>query len=242
MLTTDELKETLKITSATQDAALTKIRDRAVSELNRLTGRQLSYAVITEYYEGEGCDWLKLKNWPAYLPSAIEIYNKSGDYEWASIFDGNDTLADNAAVITETGDLLLKNGYYFPYGARVKVVYPAGYVYGDAWVTGHNYIAGDYSVYNSRLYKCKENHAAGAAFADDLAAAKWELASEVTAPGALNKAALYLGLRMYYESPEGKDFFMKDTETKSGQNTSEIIKVKDINIDKIVDSFRRVNI
>lgn len=243
MITLNQFKQFLKIdlSSTSQDAVLNDYKNRAAGELNNLTNRTLSYAVVTEYYTGDGSNKIRLRNWPAYTPTAIEVLDVSNDYVFNSIFEGDDNCSNSLTLLTETGELYLKKGYIFSFGYKIKIVYPAGYVAGDDWITAADYIAGDYAVNNSRLYKCLITHTSGT-FADDLTALKWELASELAAPGELSKAHLYLSARMYYESPEGKDYFMKDTETKSRLDMNEITKIKDIDIKQITSSYRRINV
>jgi hypothetical protein len=188
---------------------------------------------------GNGNETVFLQNYPVHTIISVEVYNKNGDYTYSSLFD--DTAANSTVINSEIGELILTKGYTFTSGQKIKITYTAGYVSGDEWVTNREYIVNDYIRYNNRVYKCMISHTSGI-FTDDLNAGKWELAEETLAPEDIQNAVLYLAAKLYYESPAGKNYFMKHTDTRTKPDITETINLKEIDLDEIAHAHRNINI
>jgi len=243
MITLNQLKQFLKIdlAAASQDTLLADFRSRAISEFNTMCNRSFEYGTCIEDIIGNGNDSVYLPNYPVHSITAIEVYNKNGDYTYVTLFDGSDTAANSTVINSEIGELIVTKGYAFTSDQKIKVTYTAGYVSGDDWITNHGYVSNDYVRFNNRVYKCKTSHTSGT-FTDDLNAGKWELALETLAPEDIQNAVLYLAAKFYYESPAGKNYFMKQTDTRTKPDVTETTNLKEIDLAEIANAHRNINI
>ncbi|HEY3251259.1 MAG TPA: carbohydrate-binding protein [Ignavibacteria bacterium] len=233
MLTLIQIKSFLSISQSesSKDNLLKGFIADAVSELNSLCNRRLDWSEQTEILSGSGGTTLVLENYPVSKVSSIEILKGT----WENLFTPPDTFDTSAILLREIGIIKLLKSYLFPKGeSNIRVSYGAGYKGADDWAPNVNYAIGDYSRYNDAIYKCITAHTSGTTFDSS----KWEPDSAKAVPESLAKALKHLAAKQFYESPAGKNLFMKSSESISSKQTD----FKDIDISAIVHSFRSTNV
>lgn len=241
MITKTELKRFLKITGTTNDTLLQECIDKATAELESKCNRKFAYAVFTEYYSNlAGVD--AYLNFPISSVTSIKEFNIESDYTFSDIFQGDYTTTNGDGILIINDRVRLLQGYTFNYGVEYEIVYAAGYVSGDDWVTSTAYLIGDYAVTNNRLYKCLIAHTSGT-FATDLAALKWELSTSSLLPEDLKKAMVYLASWYYFQSPAGKGFFGMSNENVGSQAAeSRTFAYPEKEINDLVERYKILNI
>ena len=127
LITLDDLKTYLKITSSTLDDFLTDAIEKAGAQLDVVTNRRLLYQTDEEIYFGNGLDRIFTKNFPVAYVNEVTVYNKNGDYEYIDLFDTPDTVSDSLLVQKHGKRLLLKKGYIFPKDMFIQIDYTWGY-------------------------------------------------------------------------------------------------------------------
>lgn len=234
MITLTQLKSFLSISlsETSKDALLEGFINDATSELNSLCSRKLDYMSHTEIINGTGGITLVLNNYPVSEVEKIEILN--GDV-WENLFVSPDTFSNSAILLKEVGIIKLLKSYTFPKGERnISVNYSAGYKWADEWKAGTAYEIDDSVRYNNSIYKCIEAHTSGIVFDDT----KWVLDPAKAVPELLRKAVKYLAVKQFYESPAGKNLFMKTSESFGDKQTV----YENINIDQVIHIYRNTNV
>lgn len=235
MLTLKKLKQFLNIpdSKTEKDEILLLCINSAIDEANNITNRILNYAGHNEIRDGFSNDIMYLENYPIEKVSGMEELVGS---EWVDILS---IIDDTTLYINcDEGYVRLLGGLVFTQGKRnIRIKYTAGFVSGDPWQPAHVYNAGDYAVYNWKLYKCKTSHTSGT----DFEIVYWELATERQCPKDLEKAITYIAADHYLKSLAGESRFNVSSET-IGSSSSESRTYKDIDVTKILNSYRNINI
>lgn len=234
MITLNQIKFFLAINpnEASKDTLLEGFIADSVSELNALTRRMLDFRQHVEISDGIGGITITLDNYPVSEVTLIEVLNGNN---WVNIFNPPDNITDSAIVIKEYGFVKLLKSYLFPKGERnVRVTYKAGYKGADKWRAGVSYAVKDMARYNDSIYKCITAHTSGAEFDES----KWDLDPAKAVPESLANAVLKLTAKQFYESPAGKNIFMKSSESITQKQTD----YKDIDISAVVNNYRNTNI
>jgi hypothetical protein len=235
MLTLNKLKQFLNIpeSKTEKDEILLTCISNAVDEANNITNRILNFAGHIEIKDGYANDIMYLENYPVEKIEELQELVNGGWTDILSIIDDT-TLFINS----DEGYIRLLGGVVFTEGKQnIRVKYNAGFVSGDDWIPQHIYNADDYAVYNGKLFKCKTSHTSG----EEFEIIYWELATEIQCPKALEKAITYLAADQYLKSLAGESRFNISAETISG-SSSEARSYKDIDISKILNSYRNINI
>lgn len=122
-----DLKTYLKITGSELDDFLTDAIEKVSETLNTVTNRRLEYSQEQEYYIGSGLEYIFTKNFPVAAVQSVKVFNKNGDYTYASLFDPPDTVEDSLLIQKHGERLLLKKGYVFPKDRFIELNYTWGY-------------------------------------------------------------------------------------------------------------------
>ncbi len=234
MITLTQIKQFLNISpdESSKDDLLNNFISNAVNEMNSLCSRILEFSSLTEIISGNGGITLVLENYPAVSIDRIDVLL---DDTWSNLFNLPDTFSDSAILLKEVGIIKLLKSYTFPKGERnIRVSYTSGYKCADDWKPGVSYPVGVLVKYNGSIYKCIEEHSSEEVFDDT----KWELDPAKPVPVDLSKAVMYLAAKQFYESPAGKNMFMKSSESYGDKQTS----YNDIDISHIVHTHRNTNV
>ena len=134
LVTLAELKEYLAysgedsfISDESNDDQLTLLINAAALYCNSFTGVELLQREQTEYYNGDGGDYLYVNNYPITESPAIDLrIDPDRDFE-----ETDRVEADDMAIEYEIGKITLLEDV-FPSGAKtIKIVYTAGYAAGS---------------------------------------------------------------------------------------------------------------
>jgi len=234
MITLNQLKSflSISITETSKDFLLTGFIKTAASEINTLCSRIFDHNVYTEIYSGAGGTALVLNNYPVTSVNKAEIYDGES---WTDLFNPPDSFSSCALLLKEIGIIKLLRSYTFPKGEQnIRVVYNAGYKFADVWEAGKHYSVSDTSRYNNNIYNCIEDHTSGTVFDET----KWLADAAKAVPESLAKAVLHLAAKQFYESPAGKNLFMKSSEQTGDKQTN----YKDIDIERIIHTYRNTNV
>jgi hypothetical protein len=234
MITLNQLKSFLSIslTETSLDILLKSFIDSSISELNTLCARIFDHSSYTEIYSGSGGTTLVLNNYPVTTVTKIEFYDGES---WIDIFRSPDTISDSALLLKEVGIIKLLRYYEFPKGEQnIRVLYAAGYKYADGWEPGRHYSISDTARYNNIIYTCNEDHTSVPLFDES----KWDADPAKAVPESLAKAVMYIAAKQFYESPAGKNIFMKSSE----QTGDRQVNFKDIDIERIIHTYRNTNV
>jgi len=236
MLSLNKLKTFLEISeeNTSKDELLKACIAGAAAEFNGLVNRELDYKSRTETINGSGTRFAYLKNYPVGEVSALRVItNNSSD----DIIRPPDTISDSL-MIFDTGILFLRKGYFFSKGEmNIQVEYESGYLDADDWKSGSKYFEKDRVKYNGIIYECIEAHIAEEIFDERL----WTRLAAFPAPDDLLKAIKYLAARQFYDSPAGKNLLAKKAESVGGLASKSIV-YKDIEIEHIINSYKKVNV
>jgi hypothetical protein len=226
MLTLAKFKAFLEIDAAntSKDDVLQSFIDDAIGEANRATDRKLQYQSHQVYLDGYGDNTLNLPQRPIVSVTSIKYY------------DGNEYTDLGATVIITGGYQIMLTDKIFPCGKKnILIEFNAGYLWADEWIISHAYVIGDKVIYNNNLYICNTNNN-DAVFT----IAKWDLAPAEIVPADLEKAIKYMAAAEWYESPAGKEWFMKASENVGSQVNTSWVK-KDIDVSAVLNSYRNKN-
>ena len=200
--------------------------------MNAFCARSFEHSGYTEICSGTGGTTLVLENYPASAVSKVEIFKGES---WDDIFTPPDTFSGCALLLKEVGIIKLMRSYEFPKGEQnIRVTYSAGYKFADEWEPNRHFSAGNTARYNNIIYTCTEDHTSVTVFDET----KWEADPAKAVPESLAKAILHLSAKQFYESPAGKNLFMKSSENISDKQTN----YKDIDIERIIHTFRNMNV
>lgn len=236
MLTLNKLKSFLAIApdNISKDDLLNACISAAVDELNGLVNRRLDFSVHTECISGSGTKFAYLKNYPVTKVTSIKIIN-GADEEY--IIKPPDTISDSL-MIFDGGIIFLRKQYVFTCGdMNILAEYESGYDTAEPWQPEFQYLSGDKVFYLNGIYVCKTGHTSAREFESDY----WVLTTAVPAPTDLQKAVEYLAARIFYDSPAGKNMFAHRSESTAGAAAGNTV-YKDIDIERIVNSYRKANI
>jgi hypothetical protein len=236
MLTLAQIKVFLAITGTADDAILNACIADAKGEADRATNRKLAYAERTVYLQGNGSNSLQLGQWPIAAVTTLQYFDGTN---WIDIVVSPDTITDSILILN-AGRIEFIKPYWFPC-SRIKVVFNAGYLWGDAWAATTTYAVDDYVIYNNTLYKCITAHTSGATFT----AANFEAQTVEAVPADLEKAIKYNAAVIYYDSPAGQGWFMKGSANTGGQSSEGYTIRRDEMIkyyEKTYSAYRKVNI
>lgn len=233
MITLTQLKHFLSISlsDTSKDEQLNGFIRDAISELNSLTSRRLDYALQTEILDGTGGVTIVLNNYPVTEVEKIEFLC---DANWEDLFTAPDDFSNSAVLLKEVGIIKLLKSYVFPKDERnIKVTYSAGYKWAEEWKAETAYSVDEMVRYSNVIYTCKEAHTSGTSFDET----KWDTDSAKAVPELLARAVKYLAAKQFYESPAGKNLFMKLSESRGDKQTV----YEDIKIDNIINIYRNTN-
>jgi hypothetical protein len=234
MITLNQLKSFLSInlTETSLDKLLQSFIYNSVSELNALCARIFDHSTYTEIYSGSGGATIVLNYYPVTSVTKIEVFDGES---WIDLFSPPDTISDSAILLKEIGIIKLLGSYEFPKGEQnIRVLYIGGYKFADTWEPGRHYSISDTARYNNIIYICNEDHTSVQVFDES----KWDADPAKAVPESLAKAVLYLASKQFYESPAGKNIFMKTSE----QTGDRQVNFKDIDIERIIHTYRNTNV
>lgn len=191
--------------------------EQAVSDVNTFCNRDFRAAAYTQYFTGSNSSRAMVRNFPVNSVTSLKILDTDTNAYTDNVIDGSaDTIA-NTLILDRYAIELLK-GYSFSEGSRYQLVYNGGYVSSAIWVTLAVYEVGNYVVNNSNKYVCLVAHTAGT-FATDLAAAKWELSTSESVPGAVKQVTLEKAAWYYKSSYNGGGRLGLNSENTGGQSS-----------------------
>lgn len=126
MITLDEIKNFLDITSPEHDVLLMSLIEMTTARINNLCGRNLNYSRNQDIRSGKGESVFALKNYPVEKIESVYIRENSGAFE-KDLFGGSPP-DNNIFLEKETGKAILLNGFALPEGeSNVRIKYFAGY-------------------------------------------------------------------------------------------------------------------
>jgi hypothetical protein len=126
MITLDEIKYFLNITSTAHDEFLLSLIDMTTARINNLCGRNTNYSSNYDIRSGNGDTVFALKNYPVEKIESILIRENTGSFD-KDLF-GGEPPEDNIFLEKETGKVILLNGFMLPAGeSNVRIKYFAGY-------------------------------------------------------------------------------------------------------------------
>jgi hypothetical protein len=126
MITIDEIKYFLNITSTAHDTFLLSLIDMTTARINNLCGRNINYARNYDIRSGNGETVFALKNSPVEKIESILVRENTGSFD-KDLF-GGEPVEDNIFLEQETGKVILLNGFILPPGeSNVRIKYFAGY-------------------------------------------------------------------------------------------------------------------
>ena len=119
----DNVKDFGSITDSTDtaDTLIEDLIDRVSARIEKYCDRTFAEAIYTEYYDGNGCDYMYTNQYP--------IVTVSGIYDDSSWVWGEDTLISGTTyrVSSNNRKILLYSSYFTPATENIKIVYTAGY-------------------------------------------------------------------------------------------------------------------
>ncbi|KXK56253.1 MAG: hypothetical protein UZ05_CHB002000266 [Chlorobi bacterium OLB5] len=239
MLTLTKFKRFLGVDSSNtdKDVVYQEFINDAIGEAERTTNRVLKFNTVKVHLNGNGTDTLILPEWPVYRVTKLQYFNGS---DFVDIINSPDTIANSIRIINGYKIKFIKS-YSFQCGVEnIYLEFEAGYQFADEWVTGHAYLVGNNVVYNSQLYKCITAHTSGT-----FDVTKWELLTVELIPTDLEKAVKYNAAMIFYESPAGSGWFMKNSSNTGGQSSDGFTIGKDKMIDyytRTYEAYRKRNI
>lgn len=230
MLTLDKYKRFLGIatTETGRDTQLNEFIADAVGEAKRATNRkQLHYGLVQVYIDGSGTNELILPEFPVASVTVLKYWNGT---EYTDIVTASGDTISNSLIIVQPYKIALNKGYTFPEGSNnIYAEFYAGYLWADAWAASKAYVLDNLAIYNSTLYKCTTAHTSASTFD----ATKWEAQTVEVIPADLEKAVKYNAAMIFYESPAGMGWFMKQSSNVGGA----AIDGFSISKDKMVDYY-----
>lgn len=237
MITINDFKQFLEIDPAntSKDDLLQECISGAVAEINSLTNRLLDSGSRQEIFDGNGTQFAFLKDFPVSQITVLQVRTSDG---FTDIIKAPDTIDDSLTLI-DGGKLCLLKGYTFPLGeSNILAVYEAGYISADDWKQNTKYFVGDYTVYLNILYRCLTEHVAGITFEIDIV--NWQQLTIKPTPADLKKAVRYLAARNFYDSPSGKNIFLKRSENFGGAYSKSIV-YDGLEIEHIINRYKKPN-
>lgn len=121
LVTLDELKNFLGITTTTDDHSLFELLKTAIKSVEDICGRQFETDDFVEYYDGNGTRFLRLNNYP--LLTVDKVYQ-----DLDRVF-GEDTLIDSLYIIPDNKSGIIYNDSlpFYKGQKTIKVEYTGGY-------------------------------------------------------------------------------------------------------------------
>jgi hypothetical protein len=236
MITLNKLKSFLEISpkNTTKDELLADCIRGATAELCGLVNRELQRKSHLETFNGNGCKFGYLKNYPVASVSTLQISAPEG---FSDLLVPPDTISDSL-LIFDAGIIFLKKGYTFPAGEmNIYVEYESGYTPVDNWAPDTRYNVGDVVIYNGKLFECVMEHISDAEFHKEY----WSETKLAAVPADIEKAVKYLAAKQFYDSPAGKNLLMKKAESTTAAYSKSIV-YRDIEIEVIINKYRKLNI
>jgi hypothetical protein len=237
MITLSDFKKFLEIDPAntSKDDLLQECITSAVNEINSLTNRLLDSGLRREVFDGNGTQFAFLKDFPVSQITNLQARTPDG---FTDIIKTPDTINDSLNLI-DGGKLCLLKGYIFPLGeSNILAEYEAGYISADDWKPNTKYLEGVYVVYINILYRCLNDHISGGTFESE--SDYWQQLTIKPAPADLKKAVRYLAAKNFYDSPSGKNIFLKRSESFPGAYSKSIV-YEGLEIEHIINRYKKPN-
>ncbi len=126
MTTIEEVKQFLNIVINDQDVFIGSLIPIALSRMNNICHRNLTYNNRTDIIDGKEQTVLFLKNYPVNEIDSIN-FRENTDGFVHSVFQDK-ALIDNVYLIKKSGKVVLLNDFYLPAGiSNIEINYSAGY-------------------------------------------------------------------------------------------------------------------
>ena len=238
MITLAKFKRFLAIldSNTTKDVELQEFIDDAIGEADRIANRKLEYGSHVVYVEGNCKNYMFLNQGPVHAISEIKVWD--GEDYTDDLFTDSDTVA-NSIIYPGGFKVQLLKGYTF--SGSLKITFTAGYRYADKWAASKAYLVGNLVLYNGTLYECATAHTSATTFA---VGSNWTELNVETPPADLEKAVKFNAAVIFYESPVGEGWFMKNSSNTGGQSQDGFTIGKDKMVEyytKTYEAFRIPN-
>lgn len=126
MITLTDIKNYLNITVTTYDNILNDLIGGAVSKAEDYCDRNFQSQEYTELLDGNGLDFIFVKNYPITDITSIEYWDdETGD--WTDIAPEEDDIND---IVETANNQIILRGYLFPLedeNKNLRIIYTAGY-------------------------------------------------------------------------------------------------------------------
>jgi hypothetical protein len=256
MITLQEFKDYIHITETDNDLILQGFITTAISQLESMCNRKFINDLRTEYlYHCIYDKRIYLKN--GNINSVVSVKYWYDD-EYVTILEPADALCD--VVQCREDFIYLVKGYSL-LGKDVEIVYNSGYkfqtgtgtvniVSGSKDITGvgtyftDEIAVGDYVLINGQRIKVSViNSATSMTLESAMSETENYLSFNISnVPEDLRQACKELSAKLYYDSGIGLNALIKSNESVSGTTSGTSTTFKELNMDKIVNQYRYINI